>query len=176
MSAVRTRDGDLPGTARAHESSAVRIRAAEGARDLASARALFEEYVASLGVDLSFQDIASELSTLPGAYAPPGGCIFLAEIGGIDVGCIALRPLVPPAEGEVKRLYVRPVARGSGAGEALVRTLLDAARAAGYATLKLDSLESMHEARRLYRRMGFAPCTPYYANPLPGAVYMDRSL
>lgn len=156
--------------------SALRIRAATGPGDLASARDLFEEYVSSLGVDLSFQDVAAELATLPGAYAPPSGCILLAERDGVDVGCIALRPLVPPASGEVKRLYVRPVARGSGAGEALVRSLLDAARAAGYTSLKLDSLEPMHEARRLYRRMGFAPCAPYYANPLAGAVYMDRLL
>lgn len=152
------------------------IRVAEDAGDLASARALFEEYVASLGVDLSFQDIATELATLPGAYAPPAGCILLATRDGIDVGCIALRPCTPPACGEVKRLYVRPSARGAGAGEALVRSLLDAARAAGYTMLKLDSLEPMHEARGLYRRMGFAPCAPYYANPLPGAVYMDRQL
>ena len=30
----------------------------------------------------------------------------------------------------------------------------------------------MVAARRLYARMGFAPCAPYYPNPLPGAVYM----
>lgn len=154
----------------------MRIRAADGAHDLASARSLFEEYVASLGVDLSFQDVATELATLPGAYAPPGGCILLAHDERSDVGCIALRPFAPPAEGEVKRLYVRPVARGTGTGEALVRAVLAAARIAGYTSLKLDSLESMHDARRLYRRMGFAPCAPYYSNPLPGAVYMGRSL
>lgn len=154
----------------------MRIRVAEGVRDLASARALFEEYVASLGVDLSFQDVTSELATLPGTYAPPGGCILIAESGGVDVGCIALRPFTPPADGEVKRLYVCPVARGLGAGGALVRALLDIARDAGYTRLKLDSLEPMHEARRLYRRMGFTPCAPYYANPLPGAVYMERPL
>jgi len=156
--------------------TAVHVRVAAGERDMASARMLFREYVDSLGVDLSFQDVEHELATLPGAYAPPGGCILLASHAGDDVGCIALRPLQPSREGEVKRLYVRPTARGLGAGDALAQALLAAARTAGYAALKLDSLESMHPARRLYTRLGFAPCAPYYPNPLPGAVYMSLSL
>ena len=48
----------------------------------------------------------------------------MAERDGVPLGCIALRPLAAPGEGEVKRLYVRPLARGSGAGEALVAALL----------------------------------------------------
>lgn len=156
--------------------SDVRIRAAAGAADVDVARSLFDEYVRSLGVDLSFQGVAEEFATLPGAYAPPRGTILLAERDGTVLGCIALRPLAPPQEGEVKRLYVRPTARGSGAGEALVNALLAAARIAGYSSLKLDTLERMQDARRLYTRMGFAPCPPYYRNPLPGVLYMSRTL
>lgn len=154
----------------------MRIRAAAGAADVDVARSLFDEYVRSLGVDLSFQGVAEEFATLPGAYAPPRGAILLAERDGTVQGCIALRPLAPPQEGEVKRLYVRPTARGSGAGEALVNALLEAARTAGYSSLKLDTLERMQDARRLYARMGFAPCAPYYRNPLPGVLYMSRTL
>lgn len=154
----------------------MRIRTAMGPSDIASARSLFHEYIDGLGLDLSFQRVDDELATLPGAYAAPGGCILLAAHEGVDVGCIALRPLAPPAEGEVKRMYVRPAARGLGAGAALAHALLAAARAAGYAVLKLDSLETMHDARRLYVRLGFVACAPYYANPLPGVVYMRCAL
>lgn len=156
--------------------SEVHIRPAVQAADVAVARSLFDEYVRTLGVDLSFQGVAEEFATLPGAYAPPRGAILLAERAGAVVGCIALRPLAAAHEGEVKRLYVRPIARGAGAGEALVRALVDVARGAGYTALKLDTLGKMEQARRLYARMGFAPCPPYYRNPLPGAVYMSRSL
>ncbi|MED1790960.1 hypothetical protein P4V47_26455 [Brevibacillus laterosporus] len=39
-------------------------------------RELFIEYVDSLGIDLSFQNIESELQNIPGEYASPEGCIL----------------------------------------------------------------------------------------------------
>jgi GNAT superfamily N-acetyltransferase len=148
---------------------------------MAEARALFEEYAAWLKVDLCFQGFAEELATLPGAYAPPRGRLLLAGPPGGAVGCIALRPLSLPGipegtAGEVKRLYVRPAARGSGLGARLVATLIAQARAIGYRELKLDTLAFMREAQALYVRFGFAECSPYYHNPLPDTVYMTRAL
>src|SRR4051812_27249219 len=46
--------------------------------DLAAAAALFTSYAAWLDIDLTFQDFAAELASLPGKYAPPAGEIFLA--------------------------------------------------------------------------------------------------
>jgi GNAT superfamily N-acetyltransferase len=152
------------------------IRQAASAADVAHARALFEEYAAWLAVDLSFQGFAEELATLPGAYAPPRGRLFLAGPLARPTGCIALRPLADSGVGEVKRLYVRPEARGTGQGEALVQALLRDARAIGYRELKLDTLASMRDALRLYGRLGFTECAPYYHNPVPGVVYLARTL
>jgi len=160
------------------------IRAAATPDDLAQARALFEEYAAWLAVDLCFQGFAEELATLPGAYAPPRGMLLLAGPADSPVGCIALRPLDVGDGGaageagiaEVKRLYVRPAARGTGLGRRLVQAVLDGARAIGYRELKLDTLDRMAEARALYGSLGFRECAPYYHNPIPGAVYMARSL
>jgi GNAT superfamily N-acetyltransferase len=157
------------------------IRTAATAADIAVARTLFEEYAASLAVDLCFQGFAQELATLPGAYAPPRGRLLLAGPVGAATGCIALRPLPGAAAdagtvAEVKRLYVRPAARGTGLGQHLVDEVVRAARAIGYRELKLDTLAFMHDARRLYARLGFAPCAPYYHNPLPGVLYMGRTL
>jgi GNAT superfamily N-acetyltransferase len=150
------------------------IRPAVTAADMAHARALFEEYARWLAIDLSFQNFADELAGLPGAYAPPRGRLLLA--GDEPAGCIALRPRDDAFAGEVKRLYVRPAARGGGLGEALVDALLGEARAIGYRELYLDTLRTMDDALRLYRRKGFAECAPYYHNPHPGVVYLRAAL
>lgn len=84
----------------AHEGSAVQ-----------SVRELFEEYASTLGVDLCFQDFAGELSTLPGAYAPPGGRLLVAFWDGQLAGCVALRRIEEEIC-EMKRLFVRPQFRG----------------------------------------------------------------
>lgn len=154
------------------------IRRAVTAPEIAQARALFEEYAASIGVDLCFQNFAEELATLPGAYAPPGGTLLLAGSLDAPLGCAALRPLPSGdyATGEVKRLYVQPGARGSGLGRALALRVIADARAIGYRELKLDTLPTMAAARELYASLGFRECEAYYHNPVGGTVYMKLVL
>jgi putative acetyltransferase len=152
------------------------IRQATTAADIEFARALFVEYARWLKVDLCFQGFDEELRTLPGAYAPPRGRLLLAWHQADAFACIALRPLADPAVGEVKRLYVQPERRGEGCGRRLVAALLADARAIGYEELKLDTLDWMNAARALYEEAGFRACAPYYANPLPGVVYMSLRL
>lgn len=150
------------------------------AGDMAVVRALFTEYVDSLGLDLSFQGFAAELAGLPGRYASPGGAIFLAEAVGEAapeaVGCVALRPLVGPGLCEMKRLYVRPAHTGLGLGRRLAEAAIDAARERGYAAMRLDTLTSMTAANILYKRLGFHPIAPYCRNPLPGALFYELPL
>jgi len=160
------------------------LRLAGNARDIELARALFVEYAGWLKVDLCFQGFDRELATLPGAYAPPSGRLILAGPPNQAFGCIALRPLAAQrcggdanvsavnGAGEVKRLYVQPGNRGGGWGRKLTEALIAEARAIGYRELKLDTLEWMTDARKLYAKLGFRECDPYYDNPLPGAVYM----
>lgn len=162
----------------ASHSTRATIREADGAHDIALARSLFEEYAAWLDFDLCFQGFAQELATLPGAYARPRGRLLLAGSPGDAFGCVALRPIGDgaPHEGEVKRLYVQPRARGDGWGRALARKVIDEARSSGYRTLRLDTLARMTEARALYRSLGFIETEPYYANPLEGTVYLALDL
>jgi len=159
------------------------IRAAATDEDVAQARALFQEYAAQLGVSLCFQDFDRELATLPGAYAPPRGGLWLAGPMHAPLGCVALRPLDHDVVGrptsgtaEIKRLYLRPDARGTGLGRRLAETALEGARSRGYRIVKLDTLEGMDAARALYARLGFRPCEAYYHNPLGGTLYMERLL
>jgi len=154
------------------------IRRAVIAAEIAQARALFEEYAASIGVDLCFQNFDQELAALPGAYAPPRGMLLLAGPVAQPVGCVALRPLPDGdrAIGEVKRLYVRSSARGSGLGRALALRVIADARAIGYRELKLDTLPAMAAARALYASLGFRECEAYYRNPVHGTVYMTLGL
>ena len=164
------------------------LRLAGNARDIELARALFIEYAGWLKVDLCFQGFDRELATLPGDYAPPSGRLLLAGAPGEAFGCIALRPLAAGGScgdakatgvigtGEVKRLYVQPGIRGGGWGRKLAEALIAEARAIGYRELKLDTLEWITDARKLYANLGFRECDRYYDNPLPGVVYMALAL
>jgi putative acetyltransferase len=143
--------------------------------DVDRARRLFEEYAASLDIDLGFQDFASELAGLPGEYAPPSGALLLAMDGDEAVGCVALRPLEPPHVAEIKRLYVVPAARHRGLGIRLAEAALSAARAAGYARVRLDTLSSMQAAQRLYESLGFHDIDAYRHNPHE-ARYLELEL
>ncbi len=138
-------------------------------------RALFEEYAASLGVDLCFQNFEQELTALPGEYAPPDGRLLVALANNEPAGCVALRRFDDDAC-EMKRLYVRPAYRGTGLGRRLAASVIDAARAIGYTKMYLDTLSSMDEAISLYRSLGFVPTRPYRHNPVPGALFFELTL
>jgi GNAT superfamily N-acetyltransferase len=151
------------------------IRPASFPDDLPEVSALFREYAASLGVDLSFQDFDRELASLPGDYVPPRGCLLLANHAAAVAGCVALRPLGPDVC-EMKRLFVRPAFRGARLGRALAEAILSEARRIGYSRMRLDTLPSMAEAIVLYQRLGFTDIAPYRHNPVPGARFLERTL
>jgi ribosomal protein S18 acetylase RimI-like enzyme len=151
------------------------IREADGSADVAEIRALFEEYAQSLGIDLSFQGFGDELASLPGAYSPPGGRLLLAAHGARAVGCVGVRPL---GDGlcEMKRLYVRPEARGGGLGRQLAEAAIAFGKAAHYHAMRLDTLPTMAAAQELYRQLGFRDVAPYRYNPVPDTSFMQLDL
>jgi ribosomal protein S18 acetylase RimI-like enzyme len=127
-------------------------------RDRERLVALLREYEAGIGISLCFQGFAAELAQLPGDYAEPEGRLILArEPGGEElVGCVALRPVAgKPDHCEMKRLYVRQRARGSGLGRTLALAAIAEARRIGYTRMCLDTLPSMTAAQALYRSLGF---------------------
>lgn len=158
------------------------IQPVESVADVDAVRTLFLEYIRApdwepeFAVYLAQQAFEAELEQLPGPYAPPAGALLLARVEGQLAGCIASKPLDPPAICEMKRLFVRPAFRTLGVGEQLVRRLMVVATAAGYRRMRLDTLGSMIAAQRLYRRLGFEEIPAYCANPVPGAYFMERKL
>ena len=155
----------------------VSIRPVRTPADLAAVVALFEDYVATLSVDLGYQDFSGELAGLPGKYAPPKGELLLArDAAGRPLGCVGLRPIAPDGCCEMKRLYLLPTARGLGLGKAMTEAVIQTARTLGYAELRLDTLPSMTTAMALYDAMGFERTGPYYAPTPDGTVFMRLTL
>jgi len=147
--------------------------------EIATVRGLFSECAQSLAVDLALQGLDQELARLPGDYAPPRGCLYLAEVNGSIAGCCALRPLDNcdyPNAAEMKRLYVRRAFRGFGLGRVLAEAILDAAQRRGYSCILLDTLNDMEAARALYEELGFTEIPPYYHSPYAGAPYLKVEL
>jgi ribosomal protein S18 acetylase RimI-like enzyme len=155
--------------------SEARIVDAHEQPSVATVRALFEEYSRGVGVDLCFQNFSKELAELPGDYRPPRGALLIALVDGATAGCIALHAWDADVA-EMKRLYVRPTARGSGLGRELTLATIDRARSAGYRRLRLDTLPSMQTAIALYRSLGFTEIAPYRANPVPGSLFFELDL
>ncbi len=148
-----------------------RLARARHAEEMASAAVLFREYADWLAIDLSFQGFDAELRDLPGKYAPPTGELLLAySAGGEALGCVAVRALGDTAVCEMKRLYVRPTARGLGIGRTLVDAIIRSAEELGYLEMRLDTLPTMAEAYGLYE------IPAYYHNPVLGTRYLGRSL
>lgn len=137
--------------------------------------AIFREYVRSPQADLGFQDYEAEFAALPGKYAAPDGQVLLAWREGQAVGCAALRR-VDAQTCELKRVYVRPAARGLRAGRQLVERMLRKARQAGYTRMCLDVLPEFQAARVLYASLGFVDAAPVSHNPVPGTRFLALEL
>ena len=153
----------------------IQIAEAHAGENLREVRNLFEEYAASLGISLDFQNFDEELANLPGSYVPPEGCLLLALWQGQAAGCVALRKI---CDGicEMKRLYTRKPFRSLKIGRALAEAVIKKAREIGYARMRLDTLLSMEKARALYAALGFIEIEPYRYNPIEGAAFMELTL
>src|SRR5215469_6695006 len=97
---------------------------ADSAEQIEQVRKLFREYALIRDVAPCVQDFEREVTSLPGAYSPPDGRLFLAVEDGQKnaeelAGCVALRKFTEDSC-EMKRLYVRPAFRGRGVGRMLV--------------------------------------------------------
>lgn len=105
---------------------------------------------------------------------------FVARVDGAAVGCAGVALFAELAE--VKRMYVRPAARGSGIADALLARIEAVTRDAGLARLCLETGDRQLAAIRVYGRAGFSRCGPfgdYAAMPPPSiatSVFLEKYL
>jgi putative acetyltransferase len=121
-------------------------------------RVVMEEFGVS-GEGSSFHD--PEVRDMAAAYASQGSAYFVVESEENLVGGGGLGPLAGGAPGtsELRKMYLKPDARGHGVGRALLARCLDSARQQGYQRIYLETRKNMLDARRLYERNGFTAVT-----------------
>ena len=136
---------------------------------------LIIEYTERLGRDLTFQNIEEELQDPATKYTAPEGEILVALEENEVVGMVAYHRH-NESRCEMKRLYVRPKARGLHLGETLVKEIVSHARKAGYKEMVLDTITPLKSAIHLYEKHGFIQCDPYYDNPMDDVIYMMKKL
>ncbi|MGE3871760.1 MAG: GNAT family N-acetyltransferase [Parvibaculaceae bacterium] len=109
--------------------------------------------------------------------AAPDIHFFVARRDGEALGCGALWHR-DPAYGEIKRVYVRPEARGLKLSKLILAALEQNARAHGYKTIKLETGTLQPEAMGLFVKYGFTRCGPYADYPVddPFSVFMEKTV
>ena len=137
------------------------------------AKKLFREYAALINIDLAFQNFEEELSAINKMYAPPAGGIILCKADEKFVGCIAIRKIEEHIC-EIKRMYVDPIFQGRGIGKELLEKALQLAKYYNYELIRLDTLNYMEQAIRLYKQYGFYEIEPYYFNPNTTAIFFEK--
>jgi ribosomal protein S18 acetylase RimI-like enzyme len=138
----------------------IEIRIADDAASLDAARTLIRAHIHSSSTVHDAAAADKVVAALPAPYLAPTGALWVAWVEGEALGCVALQE-IGPGTAELKRMYVRPQARGRGVGRRLTEHALAAARAQGYARLCLGTRTTAHAAQRLYASIGFRRIAPY---------------
>jgi putative acetyltransferase len=111
----------------------------------------------------------------PEKLAATRGIFLVVELAGQLVGCGAAKHCGDWAE--IKRMFLKPEARGAGLARLMLDRLLDWARGEGLTLARLETGHASQGALSLYRRAGFQeiPAFPPY-EPDPLSIFMERAL
>jgi GNAT superfamily N-acetyltransferase len=122
-------------------------------------------YAGDGGADGGDPVAAAEWAVRPEQVTPPAGVFVVARLGGVPVGCGAVRPMrgrgAGPGRAEIKRMYTAPAARRRGVSRAVLARLEDEARALGYHRVHLETGGRQPEAIALYEATGYRRVAPY---------------
>jgi GNAT superfamily N-acetyltransferase len=121
--------------------------------------AVAQSLVAALGAELleryqGFDGSGGEPS--PSDFEPPEGAFLVVWDGGEPVACGGVSRY-DETTAELRRMYVRPEARGLGLSRALLGALESEARGLGYAFVRLETGDRQPEAIGLYVSSGYLP-------------------
>jgi GNAT superfamily N-acetyltransferase len=164
-------------------STAAVVHVASDERDWHDARTLILQHISWICASLEIGDpyavqpgLRDELASLPGYYAEPYGRLFIARVDGAPAGTVGI---AVDADGvlELKRLYVRPEARGLRLGERLVRAALGGSADLGHRRIRLQTKPGLMDAAiAIYRRLGFRETDPYGDLTLDDVLHMEMSI
>jgi GNAT superfamily N-acetyltransferase len=112
-------------------------------------------------------------STFPSLLSGRGRLV-LATVDGVPAGVGALKP-VDADVAEVKRMFVRPRARGTGVGRAVLEHLLADARSEDFRTVQLETFTFMRPALALYRSFGFVDVEAFDGSETATVGLRDRT-
>ena len=133
------------------------------------------ELIRELDAYLHSLYLAENIYALDIASLQRPGVLFavIRDSSGSPVGCGAV--VLRSGYGEIKRMYVRPQARGQGFARRLIETLEVKAGEQGCRILMLETGPAQPEALILYERLGYRRCGPFGDYPdHPLSVFMQK--
>ncbi|MBY5991851.1 GNAT family N-acetyltransferase [Ferrimonas balearica] len=140
-------------------SAALHLRPIES-RDDGAIAAIIRQTLVEYGANRpGFAWADPELDRLSQVYTGPGARYLVAELEGTLVGGAGIAPFACHLDAvcELQKMYLGPLARGRGVGQALISALLPFASEAGYRHCYLETFGPMTAAQALYRKNGFEP-------------------
>lgn len=116
-----------------------------------------------------------ELVQLDSIYQSPGFLLLAVNDDDERLGTVGVR-VIDSQIAEIRRMFVRDQARGTGLGRSLLDQIMVDSRRSGFERLVLNTLPAMTEAISLYRSAGFTEIEPYVDEPLEGVLYFGSDL
>ena len=106
---------------------------------------------------------ADKVHAMPVSRLRQPDVTFFAAWDGKALAAVGALKHLDDEHGELKSMRADPAYRGKGAGEAILKALLDEAGRRGYRWLGLETgrPEPFRPAHHLYRKHGFAECAPF---------------
>lgn len=96
----------------------------------------------------------------PSVFEPPNGTFLVGWEDGEPVACGGVGRY-DESTAEIRRMYVRPAARGRGLSRRVLEGLEEEARRLGYALVRLETGNLQVEAIGLYVSAGYGPIERY---------------
>lgn len=112
------------------------------------------------------EQVQSSLDVMDQFMPPNGGILLARDSSGYLLGCSFVR-MLDGERAELKRLFVRDLARGYGLGRRMIEMRIEKAKELGATTILADTVRGNSSMLALYDRLGFSETTRYDGNGNP---------
>lgn len=122
------------------------------------------------GPGLSVEEqVQSSLDSIDQFLPPNGGILLARDSSGYLLGC-AFVGMIDKDRAELKRLFVRDLARGYGLGRRMIEMRIEKAKDLGATTILADTVRGNSSMLALYDRLGFRETPRYDGNANAAAL------